>query len=295
VGTQQIQGTEPSRAIAIVMAADGAERQQWAVRGALAIARRLARGHQVVLADLQCRAPSALAAVLTVGQGPGLVDVLFRGASFTAAARQPRGEPFIFIPSGDEPPPPLANFYGHPRWAKIGRCLRSNNAVLLACASADDWLEAGPIAGFEACVVLNASGGEVRLPPRARRIAEAVARPGVWQVGRQDTGLPQCAIPGSDVAIQALASIAAGGAVGQEAETEVDQGAEESTGVLSNVLGRQVAGLPSRRMIVLFPTSPDERVRRRRGRKRSRRKRVVRAAVTAALVLTAVLSVWLAV
>lgn len=291
---QQVQCTQSTRAIAIVMAAEGAQRQLWAVRGAVAVARGLARGHQVVLADLQCRAPSALAAVLDVEKGPGIVDVLFRGDSFTAAARRPQGEPFIFLPSGDEPPP-LANFYGHPGWAKIARCLKDNDAVLLACASADDWLEAGPITGFEACIVLNANGGEVSLPPRAKRIAEAVAPQWVRQAGQRDTGLPEFAMPGSDVAIQTVASGVANGADGEAVEAEVDQGAGESTGEPSMALDGRVAALPSGPRFVLFPTSPGERVRRRRRRKRSRRKKAVRVAVSAALVLTAVLSVWLAV
>ncbi len=272
------------------MAADGGQRQLWAVRGAVAIARGLARDHQVVLADLQRRAPSALAAVLDAGKGPGIVDALFHGGAFAEAARRPQFEPFIFIPLGDEPPP-LATVYDHPGWAKIARSLRGGNTVLLLCASADDWLEAGPITGFEACIVLNANGGEVRLPPRAQRIAEAVAPPRVRQVGRRDTTLPESVIRQSDVAVQIVASRVASGADGQEVETEVGQGAEESFGVPSNVLGRQVADPPSQRLVVLFPASPGERVRRRHKRKRGRRKR----AVIGALLLAAAFSVWLAV
>ncbi|MGD8699171.1 MAG: hypothetical protein PVJ43_07770 [Gemmatimonadales bacterium] len=292
--TQQVASTQPSRAIAIIMAADSGQRQLWAVRGAVAIARGLARDHQVVLADLQRRAPSALAAVLDAGKGPGIVDALFRGASFAEAARRPQFEPFIFIPLGDKPPP-LATLYGHPGWAKIARSLRGNDAVLLACAAADDWLEAGPITGFEACIVLNANGVEVRLPPRAKRIAEAVAPPRIRQVARRDTGLPQSAMRRSDAAIQAVASGCARGAEGQEAGTEVEQGAEEFTAGLSNVLDRRVARLPSGPRFVLFPASHGERVRRRRRHKRSRRKRAARVAVTAALALAAALSVWMAV
>ena len=139
------------------------------------------------------------------------MDALFRGASFAEAARRPQFEPFIFIPFGDEPPP-LATVYGHPGWAKIARSLRGSNDVLLVCASADDWLEAGPISGFEACIVLNGNGREVRLPPRAKRIAEAVAPPRVRQVARRDARLPESAMRRSDAAIQAVASGGAGGA-----------------------------------------------------------------------------------
>lgn len=129
------------------------------------------------------------------------------------------------------------------------------------------------------------------LPPRAKRIAEAVAPPGVRQEGRQDTGLPESAVLVSGLAVQAVASRAASGADGQEVKTEVVQAVEESPGVPSEVLGPQVADLPSRRLVVLFPASPGERVRRRRRRKRSRRKR----AVTAALLLATAFSVWLVV
>lgn len=276
------------------MAADSAQRQQWAVRGAVAIARRLAQDREVMLVDLQCRVPSALEAVLEVEEGPGIVDVLFRGASFTDAARRSHSEPFFFIPLGDEPPP-AANFYGHPGWAEIAGRLNGNNAVLLACVSADDWLEAGPITGFEACIVLNANEGEVSLPPRAKRIGEAVAPPEVRQVGRRDTYPSESALPRSDVAIQAVASGDADGAQRRELETDVDRGAEEGTGGSPIAGGPRVAGLPSGPRFVLFPASRGQRVPHRRRRKRSRRRRAVRAAVTAVLVLAAALSVWLAV
>jgi hypothetical protein len=293
VEEQQIQCTQPWSAIAIIVAADDAQRRLWAIRGAVAIARRLAQGHKVLLADLECSAPSVLAAVLNVEKGPGVVDVFFRGASFATAARRPEGEPFLFLPSGDEPPP-LANIYDHTGWAKIARCLRSNNAIFLACASADDWLEAGPIPGFEACMVLNANEGSVRLPPGARRIAEVVAPPGVRQSRRRDTGLPDRAMPRSDVAIQAVASGGASGARGQEVQTQVaDHGGEEPPGGPSSALDRRVIGFPSGPGLVLYPAKRRAGVRRRHRRKRRLRKMAVKAAVTAALVLAAALSVWL--
>jgi len=111
---------------------------------------------------------------LGVEEGEGIVDVLFRGASFSAVSKRPPSESFFFVTAGSALPP-LNVFYHHPRWQKIASRLASADAHLLPCVSAEDWLEAGPIPGFEACIVLNGSGREAELPSGARRLAEFLA------------------------------------------------------------------------------------------------------------------------
>lgn len=164
-------------AATFVLAAETPRQQRWAVGTTIEIVRKLAEQRpKVVLADLQMRTPSSLAAALGTDEVPGMVDVLFRGAAFSAVARRPEPEAFYFLPIG-ETPPPLQVLYQHPRWGKIATRLAQADAHFLLCVSAQDWLEAGPIAGFEACITLNASGLEVELPGQARRLVEFLAPP----------------------------------------------------------------------------------------------------------------------
>ncbi len=161
-------------AVTLVLAAESRRQRRWAVDTAIEIARKLAEQRKVVLADVRVRAPSSILAALDVEEGEGIVDVLFRGASFSAVARRPRSESFFCLSAGSAPPP-LQVFYHHPRWQKIASRLPAADAHLLPCVSAEDWLQAGPIPGFEACIVLNGSGREIELPGGARRLAEFLA------------------------------------------------------------------------------------------------------------------------
>jgi len=164
-------------AATLVLAAETPRQRRWAVGTTIEIVRRLAEQRpKVVLADLQTRTPSSLAAALGTAAAPGMVDVLFRGVAFSAVARRPEPEIFYFLPIGDGPPP-LQVLYQHPRWGKIATRLAQADAHFLLCVSAQDWLAAGPIAGFEACITLNASGLEVELPGQARRLVEFLAPP----------------------------------------------------------------------------------------------------------------------
>jgi cell division septation protein DedD len=182
-------------AATLVLAADSPRQRRWAVNTAIEIVRRLAdQRHKVVLADLQTRRPSALAAALGVEDGPGISDVLFRDAGFSKVAGRPEGEAFFFLNLG-ESPPPLQVLYSHPRWAKIAARLKDTDAHLLPCVSASDWLEAGPIPGFEACIVLNAAALEVELPSEARRLAEFLAPPEIREEETDAVELPWYASP----------------------------------------------------------------------------------------------------
>jgi septal ring-binding cell division protein DamX len=177
-------------AATLVLAADNPRQRRWAVNTAIEIVRRLAKQRpKVVLADLQTKRPSALAAALGVADGPGISDVLFRDAAFSKVAGRPDGEAFFFLNLG-ESPPPLQVLFRHPRWAKIAARLRETDAHLLPCVSASDWLEAGPIPGFEACIVLNAAALEVELPGEARRLAEFLAPPEIREEETDAVELP---------------------------------------------------------------------------------------------------------
>jgi cell division septation protein DedD len=177
-------------AATLVLAADNPRQRRWAVNTAIEIVRRLAKQRpKVVLADLQTRRPSALAAALGVADGPGISDVLFRDAAFSKVAGRPDGEAFFFLNLGDSPPP-LQLLFRHPRWAKIAARLEETDAHLLPCVSASDWLEAGPIPGFEACIVLNAAALEVELPSDARRLAEFLAPPEIREEETDAVELP---------------------------------------------------------------------------------------------------------
>ncbi|MEE9133523.1 MAG: SPOR domain-containing protein [Gemmatimonadota bacterium] len=161
-------------AVTLVLAAESRRQRRWTVDTAIEIVRKLAEQRKVVLADVHARTPSSILAALDVEEGEGIVDVLFRGASFSAVARRPRSESFFCLSAGSALPP-LQVFYHHPRWQKIASRLPAADAHLLPCVSAEDWLEAGPIPGFEACIVLNGSGREIELPGGARRLAEFLA------------------------------------------------------------------------------------------------------------------------
>ena len=158
-------------ATALILAAETPEQRRWAIGEALELARRLALEHpKVVVLDLLAGGES-VAAALGVEGGPGIVDVFFRGASFSSAARRTKYEKFFFLPIGTAPPPREV-LYGHPGWAKVASRLANAKAFLLPCVSADDWLDTGPIVGFESCVVLNGLGFDVPLPEGAVLLAE---------------------------------------------------------------------------------------------------------------------------
>jgi cell division septation protein DedD len=177
-------------AATLVLAADTARQRRWAVSTAIDIIRKLADQHpKVVLADIQLRKPSSLAATLGIEEGPGIVDVLFRGASFSASAHKPEGESFYFLSIGTDPPPRQVLF-AHPRWKKIADRLGETGAHLLPCVMAEDYLESGPIPGFEPCIVLNATGVDVELPEGARRIAEFLAPPEIRESEEEGVDLP---------------------------------------------------------------------------------------------------------
>jgi cell division septation protein DedD len=163
-------------AVTLVLAAGNARQRRWTGATAIEIARRIGEGKKVILADVGARTRLGFAKSLGVQVSEGIVDVLFRGASFSSVARRPEAESFFFLTVGSAPPP-LPVLYHHPRWQKIAARLAAADAHLLACVAAEDWLEAGPIPGFEACVVLNALGDEVELPSGARRLAEFLAPP----------------------------------------------------------------------------------------------------------------------
>ncbi len=164
-------------AVSLVLAAGAPRQRDWAVKAAIEIARKLAAHGKVVLVDAGAGGPS-LADKLGVGHEGGIVDVLFRGASFSVVAQRPAAETFFFLPLGTSAPPPEVLFQ-HPRWLKIAERLRDAKAHLLTCVSAEDWLASGPIRGFESCIVLNGSGHEVELPAGARRFAEFLAPPAI--------------------------------------------------------------------------------------------------------------------
>ncbi len=161
-------------AVTLVLAAESPSQKSWATETAIEVVRKLAGDRKVVLADVRGQIPSSIAESLGVEEGEGIVDVLFRGASFSAVSKRPPSEAFYFLTAGSALPP-LNVFYHHPRWQKIASRLAAADAHLLPCVSAEDWLEAGPIPGFEACIVLNGSGREAELPSGARRLAEFLA------------------------------------------------------------------------------------------------------------------------
>ncbi len=207
-------------AATLVLAAETPRQRNWAVATAIEIIRKLAAERpKVVLADLQTRKPSALAAALGVEEGPGIVDVLFRGASFSASAHRPDREAFFYLSIGTKPPPGQV-LYQHPRWKKIAARLSETDAHLLPCVSAGDWLDAGPIPGFEASIVLNAAGLEIELPAGARRLAEFLAPPEIRNAGDSEVELPAYASPPPEPEIEAPLGPEA--RVEPEAQSELD-------------------------------------------------------------------------
>ena len=91
---------------ALVLAAETQRQRRWAVNTAVELARKLARERRkVVLADLNRRSSDSLAAALGVDPGPGIVDVLNRGAAFSSVARRLSSEGFYLLTLGREPPP----------------------------------------------------------------------------------------------------------------------------------------------------------------------------------------------
>ena len=185
-------------ATTLVLAADTPRQRRWAVSTGIDIVRKLAdQRPKVVLADIQLRTPSSLAATLGIEGGQGIVDVLFRGASFSAAAHRPESESFFFLTIVNDPPPRQI-LYQHPRWQKIATRLAETDAHLLPCVAADDWLESGPIPGFEPCIVLNGTGADIELPEGARRLAEFLAPPEIRQGEEPPVDMPTYAEGGQE-------------------------------------------------------------------------------------------------
>ncbi len=161
-------------AVAFVAAAEGGRQERWVVDTSIEIVRKLAAQRRVILVDLASGTPPAIAAALGMEPAAGIVDVLFRGASFSATAARPPSESFHYLQLGDDPPP-MSVLLQHPRWEKIAQRLPEAGAHLVLSVPAAVWLEAGPARGFETCIVLNASGTDVELPTGARQLAEFLA------------------------------------------------------------------------------------------------------------------------
>ncbi len=158
-------------ATALVVAAETSEQRHWAIAEVLRLVRELASQQpKVVLVDL-LPGEESISSTLGMSGGQGIVDVLFRGAAFSTVARRPESETFFFLPVGTAPPPRDV-LYEHAGWSKVSSRLADANAYLLPCVSVRHWLEAGPIAGFESCVVVNAAGGDVELPEGVQRLSE---------------------------------------------------------------------------------------------------------------------------
>jgi cell division septation protein DedD len=185
----------------LALVAEGAGQQQWAISTAIDIARRLAEHSKVVLVDARKRAPT-LAGILDADEEQGIVDVLFRGASFSSAASRPGVEKFFFLPLGASAPP-FEVLYRHPRWKKIAQRLPEAGAHLLTCVSAEDWLDSGPIPGFESCIMINGSGNEIELPAGARRFAEFLAPPAVRDAAEADHAQDESSEAGVEPAAEA--------------------------------------------------------------------------------------------
>ncbi len=161
-------------ALSLVTAAKGARQQRWVVDTSIEIVRRLAAQRRVVLVDLAPGSPSATATALGLEPGAGIVDVLFRGASFSATAVRPPSETFHYLQLGADPPP-MSVLLQHARWEKIAQRLPETGAHLVLSVPAEVWLEAGPARGFESSIVLNATGEDLELPAGARQLAEFLA------------------------------------------------------------------------------------------------------------------------
>lgn len=171
------EASEWPNAVTLVLAGRSARQRRWAATTALDVARKLAASRsKVILVDLDPARPSALGEALGLAPGAGIVDVLFRGESFSTVARRPERESFFVLPLGNDPPP-AEDLFQHGRWRKIAARLTDADAHLLPCVTEEDWLAAGPIPGFEACIVFNGAEVEAELPVGARQLAEFIAPP----------------------------------------------------------------------------------------------------------------------
>lgn len=189
------EASEWPNAVALVLAGRNARQRRWAATTAIEVARKLAASRpKVIIADLDRRQPSALAEALGLAPGAGIVDVLFRGASFSTVARRPERESFFILPLGNDPPS-ANDLFQHGRWRKIAVRLADADAHLLPCVTAEDWLAAGPIPGFEACIVFNGAEIEAELPAGARQLAEFIAPPEIREEA-QVSLTPESAEPG---------------------------------------------------------------------------------------------------
>jgi cell division septation protein DedD len=177
-------------ATVLVVAAETPEQRAWAVEQVLERVRELAETQpKVVLVDL-LPGEGSLPSVLKVTGGPGIVDVFFRGAAFSTIARRPESETFFFLPVGSAPPPREV-LYRHPGWAKVSSRLAAASAYLLPCVTARHWSEAGPIAGFESCVVFNGVGHDIELPEGTLQLAEYRMETEPERVDERETALEE--------------------------------------------------------------------------------------------------------
>jgi len=219
------------------------------VSAAIEVARKLAANRKVVLVEAGAGGAPSLADKLGVGQQGGIVDVLFRGASFSMVAQRPASEAFFFLPLGSSAPAPAVLFQ-HPRWLKIAERLSGANAHLLTCVSAEDWLASGPISGFESCIILNGTGHEVELPAGARRFAEFLAPPAIREAAAPAE--PDEELESRDEVMEAVAPAPEERALGDVATAEAPR-VEEATAE-----SPAVAAIYERIPVVLGVSDPDE-------------------------------------
>lgn len=118
--------------VVVVTPTASVERNGWAARTAVALARaRAGEGTKVFLADLSVRRP-VLHDVVGVENGEGVTDALLYGASIRRIAVS-SDEPFFFAPAGTvvaDAEPVLA----HPRWEVLTRGFASAGVTLLLYA-----------------------------------------------------------------------------------------------------------------------------------------------------------------
>ncbi len=174
-------GSWPNAAT-LVLQADTPEQRVWAARTAVGLVRKqAARRTKVILIDLY-PSDSPLEEAIGVGGGRGIVDVLVRERSFSDVARRPDGDGYYFVPHGGGART-VAELFDHPQWPKIADRLPGAGAYMFPCVSADAWLRAGPIRGFEPSILINGSGAEIELPGGARQVLELLAPPEVREGG----------------------------------------------------------------------------------------------------------------
>lgn len=156
----------------LLLAARTSEQRDWVTSSALELMRRLAGDRtKVVVADLRAPENPVAERLGFRPDDPGIVDVLFHGASFTEIARRPASETFYYLPIGNEAPA-ADELYTDSRWERLADRFREADAHLLLCVALDEWREAGPIPGFSSAIVLNGTDGEIDLLAGTRRVTE---------------------------------------------------------------------------------------------------------------------------